>query len=340
MSGLVGRLVGRGRPTAPRVKKVIPILLRIKKKIANTVSGVKYLSVPDFQSLMLPFLKATQDCEEHSISSISNHLATTLNLNKEDVEELLPSGTEKRFRNRINWVATHFRKAQVIESTGRGSFKITERGKQLLKNNPDRIDINTLTQFSEYREFRGITNAEDGDVVADEIKKQTPDELIEEISQKLKIQFAQDLLEQVKQVTPDRFESIVLDVLVAMGYGGSTADAHKIGRVGDGGIDGIIKEDKLGLDFICVQAKRWQNQTGVSTVREFAGSLLDRKARKGVLITTSSFSSEARDYAKRAGNIVILDGQQFAELMISYGVGVTISNTYKLYKVDTDYFEE
>jgi restriction system protein len=309
--------------------------------LIEIVSEVKYVSVPDFQSLMLPFLQATQDGEEYSIASISNHLVTSLNLSKDDIEELLPSGLQTRFKNRVYWVATHFRKSKVIESTRRGSFKITERGKQLLKSNPDRIDMNTLNQYPEYLEFRGMTNADDGDdIVTDEIKKQTPDELIEELALKLKIQFAQDLLEQVKQVTPDRFESIVLDVLVAMGYGGSTANAHKIGRVGDGGIDGIIKEDKLGLDFICVQAKRWQNQVGVSTVREFAGSLLDRKARKGVLITTSNFSSEARDYATRAGNIVILDGQQFAELMITYGVGVTVSNTYKLYKIDTDYFEE
>jgi len=175
------------------------------------------MSVPDFQSLMLPFLQATQDCEEHSIASISNHLATILELSQDDIEELLPSGLQTRFKNRVYWVATHFRKAKVIESTRRGSFKITERGKQLLKSNPERIDMNTLNQYPEYLEFRGMTNADDGDdIVTGEIKQQTPDELIEELALKLKIQFAQDLLEQVKQVTPDRFESIVLDVLVAI----------------------------------------------------------------------------------------------------------------------------
>lgn len=299
------------------------------------------LSVPDFQTLMLPFLKLAGDEKEHSIASIASQLAKILNLTEEDIKELLPSGRQSRFRNRVNWVATHFRKAGVIESTGRGKFIITERGKALLNDSPVRIDMNTLEQFPEYCEFRGLSNVEvEEDNKTEAIKSQPPDELIEELALKLKKQVAQDLLEQVKQATPGYFETIVLDVLVAMGYGGSAADAHKIGRVGDGGIDGIIKEDKLGLDFICVQAKRWQSQVGVGTVREFAGSLLDRKAKKGVLITTSYFTNEASEYAARAGNIVIVDGEQFAEMMIENNVGVTVTNNLKLYRIDSDYFEE
>jgi len=299
------------------------------------------LAVPDFQSIMRPFLEVASDGNEHSIASMARDLAQTLTLTEKDIDEMLPSGRQTRFRNRVNWVATHFRKAGVIDSTGRGKFTITGRGKQLLHDYQGRIDMNTLNQFPEYCEFRGINNIGDGtNTEIEEIRSKPPDELIEELSLKLKKQFAQELLDQVKQVTPDYFENIVLDVLVAMGYGGSTESAHKIGRVGDGGIDGIIKEDKLGFDFICVQAKRWQSQVGVSTVREFAGSLLDRKARKGVLITTSYFTNEAKEYAARAGNIVILDGQQFAELMVENNVGVTVANTFKLYKIDTDYFEE
>ena len=290
---------------------------------------------------MLPFLKLASDEKEHSIASIAKNLAEYLRLTEEDVNEMLPSGRQSRYRNRVNWVATHFRKAGVIESTGRGKFKITERGKNLLNSNVDRIDMGTLEQFPEYCEFRGLSSTGTAiDTESEEIKGKPLDEMIEELALELKKQFAQDLLEQVKQSAPGFFETIVLDVLVAMGYGGSAADAQKIGRVGDGGIDGIIKEDKLGLDFICVQAKRWQNQVGVGTVREFAGSLLDRRANKGVLITTSYFTNEAREYAARAGNIVIIDGEQFAELMIANNVGVTEINNFKLFRIDSDYFEE
>jgi|CZCB01.1.fsa_nt_gi restriction system protein len=299
------------------------------------------MAVPDFQSLMLPFLRLVGDGREHSLSKVTDVLADQLNLSAEDRREMLPSGRQTRFRNRVGWVATHFRKAGLLESTGRGKFRITARGIEVLKENPQYLDMKYLQQFPEYREFRGLNNSEEDDPPPSPDNLQTPEELLEFAHQKLIAQLSEELLERVKNSSPDFFEKLVLDLLVTMGYGGSVKDAaEKVGRTGDGGIDGVIKEDKLGLDVICVQAKRWQNPVGVSVVREFVGSLLDRKAKKGVLITTSSFSNEAREYAARVGNTVLVDGQKLAELMIEHGVGVTEIARYTLHKIDSDYFEE
>lgn len=299
------------------------------------------MAVPDFQSLMLPFLRLVGDGREHSLSKVTDVLADQLNLSAEDRREMLPSGRQTRFRNRVDWVATHFRKAGLLESTGRGKFRITARGIEVLKENPQYLDMKYLQQFPEYREFRGLNNSEEDDPPPSPDNLQTPEELLEFAHQKLIAQLSEELLERVKNSSPDFFEKLVLDLLVTMGYGGSVKDAaEKVGRTGDGGIDGVIKEDKLGLDVICVQAKRWQNPVGVSVVREFVGSLLDRKAKKGVLITTSSFSNEAREYAARVGNTVLVDGQKLAELMIEHGVGVTEIARYTLHKIDSDYFEE
>lgn len=299
------------------------------------------MAVPDFQSLMLPFLRLVGDGQEHSLSNVTDVLADQLNLSAEDRREMLPSGRQTRFRNRVGWVATHLRKAGLLESTGRGKFRITARGIDVLKENPQYLDMKYLQQFPEYREFRGLNNYEEDDSPPSPDNLQTPEELLEFAHQKLIAQLSEELLERVKNSLPDFFEKLVLDLLVTMGYGGSVKDAaEKVGRTGDGGIDGVIKEDKLGLDVICVQAKRWQNPVGVSVVREFVGSLLDRKAKKGVLITTSSFSNEAREYAGRVGNTVLIDGQKLAELMIEHGVGVTEIARYTVYKIDSDYFEE
>ncbi|MEW6725467.1 MAG: restriction endonuclease [Bacillota bacterium] len=301
------------------------------------------MAVPDFQSLMLPFLRVVGDGREYSMSKVADALADQLGLSKDDRDEMLPSGRQTRFRNRVGWVATHFRKAGLLESTGRGKFRITSRGMDVLKENPQHLGMKFLQQFPEYREFRGLDNNgnENDDSPPSPDNLQTPEELLEFAHQKLISQLSEELLERVKNSSPDFFEKLVLDLLVTMGYGGSVKDAaQKVGRTGDGGIDGVIKEDKLGLDVLCVQAKRWQNPVGVSVVREFVGSLIDRKAKKGVLITTSSFSNEAREYADRVGNTVLVDGRELAELMIEHGVGVTEIARYTLYKIDSDYFEE
>ncbi|WP_338832717.1 Mrr restriction system protein [Moorella humiferrea] len=299
------------------------------------------MAVPDFQSLMLPFLRLVGDGREYTLSKVADDLADQLNLSVEERKEMLPSGRQTRFRNRVGWVATHLRKAGLIESIGRGKFRITERGEKVLKENLQYLDMKYLRQFPEYREFRGLSKNEEEVPPHSLDNVQTPEELLEYTHQKLLDQLSEELLERVKNSSADFFEKLVLDLLVAMGYGGSVKDAaEKVGRTGDGGIDGVIKQDKLGLDVICVQAKKWQNQVGVSVVREFVGSLLDRKAKKGVLITTSSFSNEAKEYAARVGNAVLIDGRKLAELMIEHGVGVTETARYVLYRIDSDYFEE
>lgn len=300
------------------------------------------MAVPDFQSLFLPFLKLVSDGKEHSLSEVVECLADQLNLSPEDRRERLPSGRQTRFGNRVAWVATHFRKAGLLESTGRGKFRVTERGLEVLHENPQPLDTKYLMRFPEYREFRAQKNDEQAGVTTLPDELQTPTEMLEFAYQKLLAELSEQLLERVRNCSPEFFEKLVLDVLVAMGYGGSVKDAaERVGRTGDGGIDGVIREDKLGLDVIYIQAKRWQNPVGVAVVREFVGSLVDRKAaRKGISITTSSFTSEALEYAARVGNTALIDGQQLAALMIEHGVGVTETARYVLYKIDSDYFEE
>lgn len=268
-------------------------------------------------------------------------MAEQFGISEEEMKELLPSGRQTRFRNRIGWALTHLRKAGLLESTGRGKFRIAERGLEALRKNLSHLDMKYLEKFPEYLEFRGI--GETGEAGKELLPEESlpPEERLEAAYRELTRELAQDLLERVKSCSPEFFERLVLELLVRMGYGGSVRDAaQRVGRTGDGGIDGIIKEDKLGLDVLCIQAKRWQGPVGVGVVREFAGSLLDRKARKGVLITTSFFTSDARDFAERVGNIVLIDGEKLAELMIEHGVGVTEIAQYSLKKIDSDYFEE
>lgn len=299
------------------------------------------MTIPDFQSLMLPLLRIAGDGQEHSVGECQDTLAEQFGLSEEEVKELLPSGGQTRFRNRIGWALTHLRKAGLLEGTGRGKFRITERGLETLRENPSHLDVKYLDRFPEHRKFRGLREAGGtGEELLPE-ESLSPEERLEVAYRDLTRELAQDLLERVKNCSPEFFERLVLELLVRMGYGGSVREAaQRVGRTGDGGIDGIIKEDKLGLDVLCVQAKRWQSSVGVDVVRQFAGSLLDRKARKGVLITTSSFTSDAREYAERVGNIVLIDGEKLAELMIEHDVGVAEVARYSLKRVDSDYFEE
>jgi restriction system protein len=301
------------------------------------------MTVPDFQSIMLPFLKIAGDGREHSFSETVEILAKEL-LSNEDLKEMLPSG-QSRFENRAGWARTHLKKAGLLEPTGRGRFRITPRGREVLNNPPDKINIKFLMQFPEFVEFRKVArqgNKATPDEINDE-PDQTPEEALENSYQRLRDTLAQDLLERIKGCSPSFFERLVVGLLVAMGYGGTRKDAGQaIGQSGDEGIDGIIKEDKLGLDAVYIQAKRWSSErtVGRPIVQAFMGSLAGRKARKGVLITTSHFSQDARDYINRIDTkIVLIDGEELAQLMIDHGVGVNEVATYTLKKVDVDYFE-
>lgn len=301
------------------------------------------MAIPDYQTMMLPLLRFGGDQKEHSLREAIDNLGKEFGLTEKEKRELLPSGQQEVFNNRVAWARTYMGKAALLESTRRGYFKITERGVKVLKQNPDRIDVKFLEQFEEFRQFRALrhTKTEEEEVEV-EAHERTPEEALESAYKQLRDNLANDLLQQVKSCSPGLFEKIVVELLVKMGYGGSRQDAGRaIGRSGDEGIDGIIKEDRLGLDIIYIQAKRWENTVGRPEVQKFAGALQGQRARKGIMITTSNFSKEALDYASRIDSkIVLIDGEQIAQLMIDHNLGVSPMVAYEIKKIDSDYFAE
>lgn len=295
------------------------------------------MTVPDFQTIMLPLVMLASDGRERPLVEAFNGLADRFNLTTEEREELLPSGRQRRFENRVRWARSYLTKAGLLESPRRGSFKITARGQDILGENPSSININFLERFPEFVEFRRGTRDTAPVATGD---AETPEELIDSSFARLRASLADDLLQRIKTAPPLFFEDLVVELLVAMGYGGSRRDAGRaVGRSGDDGIDGIINEDKLGLDVVYLQAKRWQGPVGRPVVQAFAGSLEGNRARKGVLITTSYFTPDALEYVQRIEKkIVLIDGEKLAELMIDHNVGVTRVDTYELKRVNLDYF--
>jgi len=306
------------------------------------------MAVPDFQSIMVPLLKIAGDRNEHSVNEAIEVLAQQFGLDDSDREEMLPSGKQRKFDNRVRWARSYLQKANLLSNAGRSKFCITDRGIRILKENTSYINIKFLKQFPEFAEFRGVNDKDskidehmDSSQELIEKTSQTPQEILETSYQSLRQNLAQGLLERVKNSPPKFFENLVVDLLIAMGYGGSRKDAGQaVGQAGDGGIDGIIKEDKLGLDAIYIQAKRWEGTVGSPTVQGFAGALMGKGARKGVMITTSSFSWQAKDYANNNSHlkIILIDGEQLAQLMIDHDVGVTEESRYIVKKIDLDYF--
>jgi restriction system protein len=305
------------------------------------------MPIPDYQSAMLPILQMTADGADHTLAEGVETIAKAFKVTDEEKAQLLPSGSQRIIYSRVGWAKTYLLKAGLLEFRGRGKFRITERGQAVLKGKPVRIDGDFLKQFPEYQAFAGISEADTAQTPAapgatEPSSTDTPEELLEESYQALRRSLADELLERVRACSPAFFEKLVVDLLVAMGYGGSRKDAGQaLGKSGDEGIDGIIKEDRLGLDVVYLQAKRWANTVGRPVVQAFAGSLEGQRARKGVLITTSDFSREARDYVKQIEKkIVLLDGVELTKLMIDHGVGVTEVATYTVKKADLDYFED
>lgn len=305
------------------------------------------MAIPDYQSLMLPLLEFTRDGKDHTISEAVEAIANQLGLSSEDRSEMLPSGGQQKLFNRISWSRTYMVKAGLLEPVGRGKFKITTRGVTALHTKPSKINVDFLNQYPEFVEFRARTrskNAAATDVVETNVSpsEQTPQELLEISYQALHSQLAQDLLDKISTASPRFFEKLVVDLLVAMGYGGSRKDAGKaIGKSGDDGIDGIIKEDHLGLDAVYIQAKRWKATVGRPDVQSFAGSLEGQRARKGVFITTSQFSADAKDYVNRIEKkIILIDGEHLANLCIEFAIGVAPIISYEIKRIDLDYFEE
>jgi len=304
------------------------------------------MTVPTFQELFLPILTYAGDQQEHSKNDVADHICELLNLSSEDIAEMLPSGRQTTLLNRIAWTTTYFRKALLLESVGRGRFRITERGLQLLATNPQTLNVRTLKQFPEFQAFHQSGSSQDSDeILTDSVMSladETPEERLESSYQSLRKVLAEQLLQRVMEASPNFFEQLVVDVIVAMGYGGSRADAGKaIGQSGDEGIDGVVKEDRLGLDLIYLQAKRWSNPVGRPHVQNFVGSLVGKSAHKGVMLTTSRFTDEAKQFVKHLPQkVVLIDGEELANLMIEFNVGVALTTTYTVKKMDSDYFDE
>ena len=302
------------------------------------------MTIPDFQAIMLPLLQYASDGKEHSLRDAITFLADVFNLSDDERKELLSSGQQAVFDNRVGWARTYLKKASLFISPKRGFFQITDRGKEILSQNPSEINLKFLNQFPEFIEFK--TTKKDNDKSEPEIietSETTPQESIEFGYQKIRKELELELLNRVKSCSPDFFERLVVDLLVKMGYGGSRRDAGRaIGKSGDGGIDGIIKEDKLGLDIVYVQAKRWDNTVvGSPEIQKFVGALHGQRARKGVFITTSRFSQEAREYVSIIDSkIVLIDGEELAQLMIDNHVGVSTVSIYEIKKIDSDYFTD
>lgn len=301
------------------------------------------MAIPDYQTLMLPLLKVATDGKVHARREALNELALRFKLTEDERKELLPSGNQEIFDNRVGWARTYLKKAGLIEYPQRGHFKITSRGKDVLAQKTERIDVAYLRQFPEFLEFQTSKTANEAEPLEQSVLSETPEELLASGYVKLRQQVELELLLRIKASPPEFFERLVVKLLTTIGYGGSLADAGKaIGQSGDGGIDGVIKEDKLGLDLLYIQAKRWEDATvGRPEIQKFVGALHGKRAKKGVFITTSTFSKDAREYAEAVETkVVLIDGAQLVELMFDHGVGVSNANSYVIKRIDSDFFEE
>jgi restriction system protein len=296
---------------------------------------------------MLPLVRLAADSREHTVAEAMQQIARDMRISEVDRDALLPSGTQTRFYNRITWAITYLTKSLLLERPGKGRFKITPRGLTVAQSNPPQLNNAFLERFPEYKAFkakknqRPIAKGSAADAVLDPDADITPDERLDAAFKELQETLADDLLERVRASTPKFFEHLVVDLLRAMGYGGPRdSDARVVGRSGDGGIDGVIQEDRLGLDMVYVQAKKWENPVGPDEIRKFVGSLGEQKAHKGVFITSGTFTAGARTAAERANaKVVLIDGDQLADLMIDHGVGVADHKAYMVRKLDGDYFE-
>ena len=300
------------------------------------------MAIPDFQTLMLPVLDAVSDGNEHLFRDLVESLALKFGLTPEERKQLLPSGRYPTFDNRVGWAKTYLKKAGLVAQAKRSYLSITDRGLEVLSSKPASINMKFLEKFPEYISFRDNQAQELPKIVLTtaDLITDTPEELLEEAHIKLTSSLASELLDNIKSCSPSFFERLVVELLLKMGYGGTRAGAGRaIGQSGDGGIDGIIDEDRLGLDAIYMQAKRWEGIVGRPEIQKFVGALQGQRAHKGVFITTSDFTKESQEYVKNISNkVVLINGFSLARLMIENNVGVSISATYEVKKIDSDYF--
>ena len=303
------------------------------------------MAIPDFQTIMLPLLNFASDGEEHRFRDAVEDLAEHFGLDLEERLELLPSGRYPVFDNRVGWASTYMKKAGLMEGPRRGYLKITSRGLSVLKGQPESLNSKFLERYPEFIAFRsknGQPKSTKRQPTIEDADEKTPIEAIEIAYQTVRNNLVTELLQQIKSCSPGFFESLVVEVLVKMGYGGTRKDAGEVlGRSGDEGVDGVINEDRLGLDVIYIQAKRWESTVSRPEIQKFVGALLGKQARKGVFITTSDFSKQAKDYASAIeSSVVLIDGEALAGLMIDYNVGTTVESSYEIKRVDSDYFDE
>lgn len=305
--------------------------------------------IPDYQTLMLPLLKLVADGQEHRYRDLIEELGAQFQLTDNERKELLASGNQPIFDNRVGWAKTYLKKAGLLDSPKRAIFLITDIGKQVLSKNLNKIDTKFLRQFDSFNEFINANKTEnDVEETIDSTQliqtDQTPEENLDKAYQRIRKSLASELLNKIVDLSPAFFERLVVELLVKMGYGGSIKDAGKaVGRTGDEGIDGTIKEDKLGLDIIYIQAKRWKpgNVVGRPEIQKFVGALAGQGAKKGIFITTSNFTKEAIEYTPRnETKIVLIDGEQLAQLMIDNNLGCTTQQSYEVKKIDSDYFDD
>jgi restriction system protein len=302
------------------------------------------MAVPVFQTIFRPLLEVLDDGQDHHVSAVRDRLAADFSLTEDDLQETTPSGRVTKFQNRVGWATTYLYRTRLIDRPQRAVYKINDRGCKVLAGNLERVDLKTLSQFEELAEFRETKPASDEHdqqpKMADTDQDQTPEERIDAAYRELRAALAGELLDHIFEQSADFFEQLVLDVLHAMGYGGGHDDAtERLGKSGDGGVDGVIREDRLGLDLIYVQAKRWQNVVGRPEIQKFFGALHGQRATKGIFITTSTFSKEASSYADSVTpRVILVDGKELAQLMIDFDVGVTASQRYALKRIDLDYF--
>ncbi len=301
------------------------------------------MAIPDFQTLMLPLLKVAGDGKEHDFRDTVEVISQQFNLTEEERAVLLPSGRAPLFYNRLAWAKTYLKKAGALDQPRRGVIKITERGRQVLSSNPISIDLKMLMQNTGFTQVREAESALDEVTLpVDTPAGISPEESIERSHELIRQELASEVLSTVKKCSPEFFERLVVQLLITMGYGGSQREAGKaVGRSGDGGIDGIINEDRLGLDAIYLQAKRWEGVVGRPEIMKFVGALAGQRATKGVFITTSGYTKEAKEYALTSQyKIVLIDGVRLADLMIEHNLGVSVAATYQLKRIDSDFFAD
>jgi restriction system protein len=301
------------------------------------------MAVPDFQSFFKPLLDIASDGNEHSLREVRDQIARAMGISEADRGERLASGIQTKFDNRIGWAKSYLIQAGVLESTRRAHFRITDRGRELHREGLQRIDVRILNRYPEFVEFHTADRPQNEEEAEDTARViATPEETLQHAYHGIRNQLASDIIERIKNNSSEFFERLVVQLMVAMGYGGSIEDAGQaIGQSGDEGVDGIIKEDRLGLDVIYIQAKKWDGTVGRPEIQRFVGALHGKRAKKGVFITTGRFSDEARSYVETIDpKVILIDYKALANYMIDFNLGVALGSTYQIKRIDSDFFAE